>query len=141
MGTLPDGSVTGYIQGGDTTASFSAGVTCFGGGPSGSINGTITTFTGSGTSTFTFLSDNAFIVGTLLSEGFVHAEFDNVTLKRGSTVVSNNCTAFLTAKELTSNTWIGSLSIVCPGGTQLDVFGIFTGEVSVLQTVLCKPLL
>lgn len=43
MGTLPDGSVTGQISGGGTTASFSAGVSCFGGEPSGSINGTITT--------------------------------------------------------------------------------------------------
>ncbi len=143
MGTLPDGSVTGFIKGGDTTASFSAGVSCFGGAPSGSIQGQISTFTGTGTSTFTFNSSTAEVVGTLLSSSlqFVEAKFANVTVKRGSTVVSTNCTAVLTATKLTSNKWVGSLAIICPEGTDLVVFGVFTGKVSVLKQVLCKPLL
>lgn len=143
MGTLPDGSVTGSISGGDTTASFSAGVTCFGGQPSGSILGNITTFTGTGDSTFNFSSSNAEIVGTLLSSNlqFVEGKFTNVTLKQDGVLVSSDCVAILTAKKRTSNSWVGSLSIICPEGTELVVFGVFTGNVSVLQQVLCKPLL
>lgn len=143
MGTLPDGSVTGRITGGDTSASFSAGVTCFGGEPAGSIQGEIRTFTGAGTSTFKFSSSNASVVGTLLTNNlqFVEGKFVNVTLKRDGVVVSSDCVAVLTAEKLTSNSWVGSLSIICPGGTQLVVFGVFTGPVSVLKQVLCKPLL
>jgi len=143
LGTLPDGSVTGRISGNGTTASFSAGVSCFGGQPSGSINGSITTFTGSGTSTFSFSSSNAAIVGTLLSRNlqFVEGKFTNVTLKKDGIVVDSDCIAILTAEKLTSNSWVGSLSIICPEGTELVVFGIFTGTVSVLKQVLCKPLL
>ena len=143
MGTLPDGSVTGKISGGDTSANFSAGVSCFGGQPSGSINGTITTFTGTGNSTFSFNSSNAFIVGTLLSSSlqFVEGKFINVTLKKDGVVVSTDCVAIVTAEKLTSNSWVGSLSIICPGGKELVVFGVFTGTVSVLKQVLCKPLL
>lgn len=142
MGTLPDGSVTGRISGGGTTASFSAGVSCFGGEPSGSIQGTITTFTGSGTSKFTFSSNNASVVGTLSNDvQFVEGKFNNVTLKRDGVVVATNCVAILTAQELTSNSWVGSLSIICPGGPELVVFGIFAGTVSVLNQVLCVPLL
>lgn len=143
MGTLPDGSVNGKISGGGTSASFSAGVSCFGGQPSGSINGTITTFTGTGTSTFSFNSSNAFIVGTVLSNNlqFVEGKFINVTLKQDGVLVSSNCEAILTAEKLTSNSWVGSLSIICPGGKELLVFGVFTGIVSVLKQVLCKPLL
>lgn len=40
MGTLPDGSVNGRISGGGTSASFSAGVSCIGGQPSGSSQAT-----------------------------------------------------------------------------------------------------
>lgn len=142
MGTLPDGSVTGNIRGGDTSASFSAGVSCFGGAPSGSINGTITTFTGTGTSTFSFNSSNAEIVGTLLNDlQFVEGKFVNVTLRRDGVLVRSDCVAILTAVKLTTNSWAGSLSIICPDGTELVVFGVFTGTVSVLKQVLCKPLL
>lgn len=143
MGTLPDGSVTGRIAGGDTTASFSAGVTCFGGQPAGSIQGEIRTFTGTGTSTFTFSSSDASIVATLLTSNlqFVGGKFFNVTLRRNGVVVSTDCVAVLTANKLTSNSWAGSLSIICPEGTELVVFGVFTGPVSVLKQVLCKPLL
>lgn len=142
MGTLPDGSVTGKIVGGDTTASFSAGVSCFGGEPSGSIAGKITTFTGIGTSTFNFSSSNAEIVGTLLNDiQFVEGKFTNVVVKKDGVLVSSDCVAILTAQKLTSDSWVGSLSILCPEGTSLVVFGIFTGTVSVLKQVLCKPLL
>ncbi|PKM41927.1 MAG: hypothetical protein CVV03_11075 [Firmicutes bacterium HGW-Firmicutes-8] len=142
MGTLPDGSVTGRISGGSTTASFSAGVSCFGGQPSGSIKGSITTFTGTGTSKFSFSSSNAAIVGTLSSNlQFVEGKFTNVTLKKDGVVVDTDCVAILTAEKLTNNSWAGSLSIICPEGTELVVFGIFTGTVSVLKQVLCKPLL
>lgn len=143
MGTLPDGSVTGKITGGDTTASFSAGVTCFGGAPAGSIQGEIKTFTGTGTSTFSFTSSNAAIVGTLLTSNlqFVEGKFVNVTLKRNGVVLSTDCVAILTAQKRTSNSWVGSLSIISPEGTELVVFGIFTGPVSVLKQVICKPLL
>ncbi|MBU7008658.1 hypothetical protein [Phosphitispora fastidiosa] len=143
MGTLPDGSVTGKIMGGDTTASFSAGVSCFGGQPSGSIQGNIRTFTGRDTSNFSFSSSNAEIVGTLLSDSlqFVEGKFVNVTLKKNSALVSSNCVAILTAERLTGNSWVGSLAIICPGGKELVVFGVFTGPVSVLKQVICKPLL
>ncbi|WP_418792437.1 hypothetical protein [Phosphitispora sp. TUW77] len=143
MGTLPDGSVNGAITGGDTTASFSAGVSCFGGPPSGSINGYITTFTGTGTSKFTFSSSNTEIAGTLLTSSlqFVEGKYVNVTLKKDGVTVCSNCVAILTAAKLTSNSWVGSLSIICPDGKELVVFGVFTGEVSVLKQVLCKPLL
>ena len=143
MGTLPDGSVTGQIAGGGTSASFSAGVTCFGGQPSGSIQGNIKTFTGSGTSNFSFSSSNAEIVGTLLSSNlqFVEGKFVNVTLKKNGVVISSNCVAILTAERLTSDSWVGSLSIICPNGKELVVFGVFTGPVSVLKQVICRPLL
>jgi len=143
MGTLPDGSVTGQITGGDTSASFSAGVTCFGGAPSGSINGTITTFTGTGTSTFSFNSSNAEIVGTLLTSNlqFVEGKFTNVTVNKDGVLFSSDCVAVVTATRLTSNLWVGSLSIICEEGRELVVFGTFIGTVSVLKQVLCKPLL
>jgi len=143
MGTLPDGSVTGEITGGDTTASFSAGVSCFGGQPSGSIQGHIRTFTGRGTSNFSFSSSNAEIVGTLLSSSlqFVEGKFVNVTLKKNGALISSNCVAILTAEKLTDNSWVGSLSIICPEDKELVVFGVFTGPVSVLKQVICKPLL
>lgn len=143
MGTLPDGSVTGKIAGGGTTASFSAGVSCFGGQPSGSIQGTIKAFTGTGTSTFSFSSSNAAIVGTLLTSSlqFVEGKFVNVTLKKDGVVESTDCVAILTAEKLTSNSWVGSLSIICPEGRELVVFGVFTGPVSVLKQVICTPLL
>jgi len=143
MGTLPDGSVNGSISGGGTTASVAAGVSCFGGEPSGSINGTITTFTGMGTSKFNFWSNNAAIVGTLLSDSlqFVEAKFVNVTLKKNNVVVDRDCVAILTAEKLTGNSWVGSLAIICPDGPELVVFGVFTGNVTVLKQVICKPLL
>ncbi len=142
MGTLPDASVNGSIVGGDTSASFAAGATCFGGEPAGSIQGNIRTFTGMGTSNFTFNSSNAFVVVTRLTQSlqFVHVKFDNVTIKRDGTTITNQGTAILTATRLSSNSWVGALSLVS-SEAQLQVAGVFTGEVSVLKQVLCKPLL
>lgn len=83
MPTLPDASINGSIVGGGTSASFAAGASCFGGEPSGSVQGNIRTFTGSGTSNFTFNSSNAFVVVTVLTQNlqFAHVKFDNVTIR------------------------------------------------------------
>lgn len=142
MPTLPDASINGSIVGGGTSASFAAGASCFGGEPSGSVQGNIRTFTGSGTSNFTFNSSNAFVVVTVLTQNlqFAHVKFDNVTIRRDGITLTNQGAAILTATKLSDNTWSGALTLVA-SQTQLQVAGVFTGEVDVLKQVLCKPLL
>lgn len=100
------------------------------------------TFTGQGTSNFTFNSSNAFMVVTRLTQNlqFVHVKFDNVTIKRNGTTLTNQGVGILTATRLSDNTWAGALSLVS-SQTQLQVAGVFTGQVDVLKQVLCKPLL
>lgn len=140
--TLADGLVSGRIEGGGTTATVMADVSCINSVPTGNISGTISFFNGRETEKVTFSSSNAFIVATIKSLQSVGAEFINVTVKNITTgAVHKNCLAFLTATRLTSNSWIGSFEIVCPDGTRFFIFGVFTGSVTVNRQVICKPLL
>lgn len=143
MGTiLADALVNGKISGGGTTATVMADVSCINSTPKGNISGTISFFNGRTTEKVSFSSSNAFIVATLKSQNSVGAKFVNVTVKNITTgTIHKNCVAFLTATRLTSGSWIGSFSIVCPDGTEFFIFGVFTGSVIVNRQVFCKPLL
>jgi len=140
---LRDGVVTGTISGGGTTASVEAMVSCVNSTPTGSISGNISFFGGGpNPRNIRFIGDSAAIVATLdASLNSVGAVFFNVSVQENEFTPMTDCTAFLNATRLTSNSWIGSLVISCPSGLQLFVYGIFTGVSRVNRQVFCQPLL
>jgi len=140
---LQDGVVTGTISGGGTTASVEAMVSCVNSTPTGSISGNISFFGGGpNPRNIKFIGDNAAIVATLdASLNSVGAVFFNVSVQENEFTPMTDCTAFLNATRLTSNSWIGSVVISCPSGLQLFVYGTFTGITRVNRQVFCQPLL
>jgi len=143
-GLLFDGVVEGSISGGDTSATVTAEVSCVNSVPTGSISGTVETFTGTGTSEFTFSSNQPLIVATLKTSTLqsVGAFFTDVTVRNVTTnTTTTGCSAELTATRLSSELWIGSFTVFCPTGPNLFIFGTFSGDVVVNRQVFCKPLL
>lgn len=141
---LPDGVVSGTINANGTKASVSASVSCSGIVPTGSISGTLNFFSGGPTNrNIKFASNTPVVVATLKTATLqsVGTEFRNVTIQENEFTPITGCTAFLDATRLSTNLWIGSLTIVCPNGTKLFVFGTFTGSVRVNRQVFCRPLL
>lgn len=141
---LADGLVEGTIQGGGTEASVTAEVSCVNSTPSGNISGSIEFFDGRATRRVTFSSSDAVIVITRNTDSLqsVGAEFADVQVRdlTGGTT-TRDCTAFLTATRLGSDSWVGSFEIVCPNGKTFFIFGVFDGETIVNRQVFCRPLL
>ncbi|MBU7007002.1 hypothetical protein [Phosphitispora fastidiosa] len=140
---LHDGLVQGSISGGGTTANVEAMVSCVNSVPTGSISGNISFFGGGpNPRNIRFIGDNPAIVATLnASLNSVGATFFNVSVQENEFTPMTDCTAFLNATRLTSNSWIGSLVICCPSGLQLFIYGTFTGIARVNRQVFCQPLL
>jgi len=141
---LHDGLVQGTISGGGTTANVEAMVSCVNSEPTGSISGNISFFGGGpNPRNIRFIGDNPAIVATLKTNSLesVGATFFNVSVQENEFTPMTDCSAFLNATRLTSNSWIGSLVISCPSGLQLFVYGTFTGVTDVNRQVFCQLLL
>lgn len=142
MAILADGIVSGTISGDSTKAKIAAKVSCINGVPTGTIYGEIQTFTGSGISKFVFNSSSPYVVVTTKNPNGIYSIFQNVTLKNKTTnTTTNNCTVVLNSVSSSSTSWIGSITVICPNGKKLGVFGTFTGPLKVNNAVVCTPLL
>ncbi len=136
-----DGVVQGTIGNGNS-ASVEAQVTCVNGVPTGNISGTAEVFSGGPENRrFTFSSDSALIVATLIGLQSLGAVFDNVTVQEDEFTPITGCRATIDATRLNSTQWIGSFNVTCPNGLQLFFYGTFTGDILVNREVFCQPLL
>lgn len=135
---MPDFTVHGDITGGTTSATIEATGTCLNGLPEGTISGTLTRFNGTETFHYTFDGNSALSVATIESLESASAYYIGVTVTNLTTGRTfPNSTASVTATRLTGDSWLGSFEITSPGGPQILVFGVFTGNVSVSRSVVC----
>jgi len=138
----PDAVVNGLIENNKTLGTFLSSFSCVNSTPTGSIAGTIQIKAATNIRTFSFGSNTPVIVATFKGNGFqiAEADFENVTVTEEGGKTESGCTLFVNGLRLTSSTWVGSLTIACPSGLRLVIFGIFKGTFNVLRSVSCDSL-
>lgn len=130
--------VTGSIKSSVTSASLSARASCIDSAPTGLLNGRITTSKGKGTKNYvikagspTSLQSNADTKNTqMFWEGTVQVQVGKTKLKGYS--------AQLSAQKFKAGRWLGQFIIYnSAGSTYLTVYGRFSGNVGVDETLSC----